>query len=94
MDAVQRMRRKAEDSGKLASTTQQKVENKTENGQTTVQITPANPDVIYVPTYDPAWIWGSSADYYYPAWYYPPAPPFGGWRNRDERPDRQSSQPE
>lgn len=79
MDAVQRMRRKAEDSGKLASTTQQKVENKTENGQTTVQITPANPDVIYVPTYDPAWIWGPSADYYYPAWYYPPAPPFGVW---------------
>jgi hypothetical protein len=79
MDAVQRMRVKAEEAGKLQSTPQEKVVTKSESGQTVVQIQPADPEVIYVPEYNPVWIWGSPVGYYYPAWYYPPPPPFGVW---------------
>ena len=80
MDAIQKMRVRAQEAGKLTSTEQQKVTNTTDNGHPVVQIEPASPDVVYVPDYDPAWIWGPSPDYYpYPYWYYPPAPPFGVW---------------
>jgi len=80
MDEIQKMRSKAEDNGKLVSTPQEKVTNTTEEGRPVVQIEPANPDVVYVPDYDPAWIWGPAPLYYpYPYWYYPPPPPFGGW---------------
>jgi len=79
MDAVQRMRAQADQAGKLASTSQQTVEHKTENGQSVIQIEPASPDIVYVPDYDPVWIWGPSVYYRYPFWYYPPPPPFGIW---------------
>ena len=79
MDAIQRMRARAQDAGKLTSSEKQKVTNTTENGQKVVVIEPANPDVVYVPDYDPVWIWGPSPYYPYPGWYYPPPPPFGFW---------------
>jgi uncharacterized membrane protein YgcG len=79
MDSVQRMRQKAQDAGKLKSTPQETVEDKTEDGQKTIEIQPANPDVVYVPVYDPAVIWGPPAYYYYPAWYYPPPLPGFWW---------------
>jgi len=80
MDAIQKMRVRAQDAGKLKSTEQQNVVNTTENGQAVVEIEPARPEVVYVPDYDPAWIWGPAPEYYpYPYWYYPPAPPFGVW---------------
>ena len=76
MTAVQELRRRAKDDGKLESTEQQKVETTTEEGQTVVVIQPANPEVVYVPSYDPTVIWG--APYYpYPPIYYPP-PYYGG----------------
>lgn len=72
MDAIQRMRQRAEASGALKSTPQQTVSNQTENGQTVITIQPAGPDVLYVPIYNPVAIWGP-ADYYpYPSLYYPP----------------------
>ena len=77
MDAIQRMRRKAQDAGKLASTQQQSVVQTTDAGQPVIEIVPANPDVIYVPVYDPAWIWGPPLWYPYPRWYWPPRPAFG-----------------
>ena len=78
MDEVQKLRINAQDKGKLASTEQQKVVNTTDNGHPVVEIEPANPDVVYVPDYDPAWIWGPAPAYYpYPYWYYPPRPAFG-----------------
>ncbi len=49
MDAVQRMRRKAEKIGNLKSSEQVKVV----SSPTVVEIQPANPQVIYVPTYNP-----------------------------------------
>ncbi len=77
MDAIQRMRRKAQEAGKLSSTDQQRVEQTTDAGQPVIEIVPANPEVIYVPVYDPAWIWGPPLWYPYPRWYWPPRPVFG-----------------
>jgi len=71
MDAVQRMRAKAQQAGKLASTPQINVVPGTQNGQPIIEIVPANPNVIYVPTYDPAWIWGPALWYPYPGWFWP-----------------------
>jgi hypothetical protein len=79
MDAVQRLRTKAVQSGKLKSSPQEKITTTTQSGQPTIEIEPADPDVVYVPEYNPVWIWGSPVGYYYPAWYYPPPPPFGVW---------------
>ena len=62
MDAVQRMRLKAQQAGKLASTPQETVTTRLKTGRPTdIEIQPANPDVIYVPVYDPVWIWGAPA---------------------------------
>jgi len=80
MDSIQSMRARAQDAGKLASSDKQTVTDKTENGQKTIIIEPANPDVVYVPDYDPVWIWGPAPVWYpYAYWYYPPAPPLGFW---------------
>jgi len=76
MAAVQRMRVQAENNGKLQSSPQNTVTNETENGQSDVVIQPAQPDVIYVPTYDPDYIWGPPAWGYYPALWYPS---YGFW---------------
>jgi hypothetical protein len=72
MDAVQRMRESAQQAGKLASTPQENVVTENENGQPYVEIMPANPDVIYVPCYNPVWIWGPPRWYPYPQWWWPP----------------------
>ena len=53
MQAVQRMRAKAQASGKLQSTPQQTVTTQSQNGQNAISIEPANPDVWYVPYYNP-----------------------------------------
>jgi len=72
MDAVQRMRKKAQEKGNLKSTEQVKVETKTVESKTVVVVEQANPQVVYVPSYDPVVVYG--APYYpYPPIYYPPA---------------------
>jgi len=71
MDAVQRLRAKAKDGGKLASTEQQKVETKVVEEKTVIEIQPASTEVVYVPTYSPTVIWGPMM-YPYPYMYYPP----------------------
>lgn len=72
MDAVQRMRLKAQQAGKLASSPQETVTTQAQNGQNYIEIQPANPEVIYVPVYDPVWIWGAPVWYPYPRWWWPP----------------------
>jgi len=80
MDDIQKMRSRAEAAGKLKSTEQEKVINTTDNGHPIVDIEPASPDVIYVPDYNPVWVWGAAPAYYpYPYWYYPPMPALGLW---------------
>ncbi len=70
MDAVQRMRKKAVDKGTLKSGEQQKVETQVIENKEVIVIQPANPQVIYVPAYDPVVIWGPPV-YPYPPIYYP-----------------------
>jgi Protein of unknown function (DUF3300) len=72
MDSIQRLRRQAQSAGNLQSTPQQVV--RTEG--TTVVIQPAQPDAVYVPTYNPSQVYGT---WPYPS--YPPAslPPPAGY---------------
>src|SRR5213082_2141041 len=59
MDAVQRLRGKAESKGTLKTSAQQKVETQTvEGGKQVIVVEPAQPDVVYVPSYDPEVVYG------------------------------------
>ena len=72
MDAVQRLRQQAQQAGKLNSTPQETVTASDQGGMQAIEIEPADPDVMYVPVYNPAWIWGPALWYPYPGWYWPP----------------------
>jgi hypothetical protein len=72
MDAVQRMRKKAQDKGTLTTTEQQKVEVRVVESKSVIVIEQASPQVVYVPSYDPVVVYGP-AYYPYPPIYYPPA---------------------
>ena len=65
MDTIQSLRAKAHAQGNLNSTDQQKVVVRGDS----IEIEPANPRVIYVPTYNPTVIYGS--------WWHPAYPPYG-----------------
>ncbi len=73
MDAIQTMRKRAEEAGNLKSTPQQVVNNQ----GSTVEIQPANPDVVYVPAYDPWLVYGGPIGPW-PGWYAYPGIWFGG----------------
>ena len=78
MDAIQTFRRKAEGAGNLKSNDKQVVTVEKE----VIVIQPANPEVIYVPQYQPAAVVAYSSTPYawgyyptpYPSYYYPYAP--------------------
>ena len=70
MDAVQRMRARAQGNGNLNTTPEQTVQMQTiENGEQAIVIEPANPEMIYIPSYDSTVVYGDSA-YAYPTLYY------------------------
>jgi hypothetical protein len=73
MDAVQVMRQRAQEAGNLKSTPQQVV---TTEGSTIV-IQPAEPEIVYVPAYDP-WIVYGGPIVPWPGWYPYPGIWFGG----------------
>jgi len=64
MDSIQRLRQWAEAAGKLSSTVQEVVA----TAGPAITIEPASPDIVYVPVYDPAVIYG--------VWPYPAFPPY------------------
>jgi hypothetical protein len=66
MDTIQKLRMKAYGEGNLKSTEQQKVV--VEEETKTIIVEPANPQVVYVPTYNPTVVYG--------AWPYPSYPPY------------------
>ena len=72
MEAVQRMRKRAQDKGNLKSTEQQKVDTKVIENKSVIIVEQANPQVVYVPSYDPVVVYGAPI-YPYPPIYYPPA---------------------
>ena len=73
MDMVQTLRRKAREKGELKSTKEQKVETQGD----TIIIQPADPEVVYVPSYSTTVVYGN---WWYPSppyvWY-PPPPAYG-----------------
>src|SRR5438552_9943063 len=69
MNAVQRMRAKAESKGALKTSAQQKVETKTVESKQVIVIEQADPQVVYVPSYDPVVVYGPPAYPYYPYTY-------------------------
>jgi hypothetical protein len=71
MNAVQRMRAQARAAGKLNSNPQETVTTQAQGDRTVIEIQPANPEVVYVPTYNPEYIWGPPVYGYYPPLYYP-----------------------
>ena len=73
MDAVQVMRQRAQDAGNLKTTPQQTV---TAQGSTII-IEPAEPDVVYVPAYDPWLVYGGPV-VAWPGWYPYPGIWYGG----------------
>jgi hypothetical protein len=66
--AVQRLRLKAQDNGKLTTTPQQKVTVEQQDNRKTVVIEQANDDTVYAPAYDPGVMYG--------AWPYADYPPY------------------
>jgi len=85
--AVQRLRTKAQQNGNLKSNEQQQVivEQAAPQGgaapaggasQTIVRIEPANPEVIYVPAYNPTTVYGGWSYPSYPPYYWPPPPAY------------------
>ena len=77
LDAVQRLRAKAQAAGNLKTTEQQKVVVE----QQVIIIEPAQPNVIYVPAYNPTIVYGPWIYPAYPPFYWPPSPIWypGGW---------------
>src|SRR5215470_6374600 len=71
MEAVQRMRKKAQEKGNLKSNEQQKVETKVVENKNVIVVEQANPQVVYVPSYNPTVVYGPPV-YPYPPVYYPP----------------------
>jgi hypothetical protein len=75
LDAVQRLRSRAEKSGNLKSNEQQKVVvEQAGPQQTVIVIEPANPQTIYVPVYNPTVVYGGWVYPAYPPYYWPPSP--------------------
>jgi len=71
MDTVQKLRLKAQAEGNLKTTQQQTVV--VEKETQTIIIEPANPQAVYVPTYNPTVVYGAWAYPAYPPYaYYPP----------------------
>lgn len=63
MDTVQKLRQKAQEAGNLSSNSQIQVT----QSEDSIEVEAANPDVVYVPYYDPAVVYGY--------WWWPDYPP-------------------
>jgi uncharacterized membrane protein YgcG len=74
MNAVQAMRQEAEKAGNLKATPQQTVTN---DDYGDIDIAPVNPDVVYVPAYDPWLVYGDPI-LAWPGWYPYPGIWYGG----------------
>lgn len=58
MQAIQNLRAQAQQQGNLKTTAQQKVST---DSSSKIEIVPTNPEVVYVPTYDPTLVYNTSA---------------------------------
>jgi hypothetical protein len=78
LNTVQTLRKKADEAGNLKSSKELTVEKKTENNVQVIKIEQPSPEVVYVPTYNPATVYGT---WWYaappPYYYYPPGYAYG-----------------
>ena len=78
LKTAQNLRKKAEEAGNLKSSEQLTVKKETENNVQVIKIESPKPDVVYVPTYNPATVYGT---WWYaappPYYYYPPGYGYG-----------------
>ena len=72
MDAIQRLRTKAQANNKLVSNKQQTVSMQQQGGKQVIIIAPTQPGTIYVPYYDPTVVYGPWPYPAYPPYYWPP----------------------
>ncbi len=86
--SIQRLRKQAQDAGNLKSTPQQTVTTQAVSAQApagtppAIAIEPANPNTVYVPAYNPNYVYGSWPYANYPPTYFPPPAYYGvgpGW---------------
>ena len=82
MDAIQRLRVKAQANGKLETTKQQTVKTTEEADKQVIVIEPASPEMVYVPYYEPAVVYGAWPYPAYPPYYFTPPPGCRGRRDR------------
>jgi hypothetical protein len=71
MDTIQELRKKAQAAGNLKTTKEQTVVVEKE----VIIIKPANPEVVYIPSYSPTVVYGVWMYPSYPPYYYYPPPP-------------------
>ncbi len=76
-DSIQRLRARAADAGNLQSGKEQTVTSQGSGSDRTIVIAPANPEIIYVPAYNPNTVYGTWPYPAYPPAYYPPPPGYG-----------------
>ena len=69
--SIQRLRAKASAAGTLKTGKEQTVTTQTQGSDTTIAIQPTNPEVVYVPTYDPNTAYGQWSNPSYPPTSYP-----------------------
>lgn len=74
LDAAQRLRTKAKSEGNLKSNEQQKVSVEQQASTQVIKIEPADPEVVYVPSYNPTVVYGAWPYPAYPPYYPPPYP--------------------
>jgi Protein of unknown function (DUF3300) len=72
MDAIQRLRAKAQANNKLTSTKEQTVSVQQVQDRQVIAIEPTNPDTVFVPYYDPGVVYGDWPYADYPPYYFPP----------------------
>ncbi|HSI00018.1 MAG TPA: DUF3300 domain-containing protein [Reyranella sp.] len=86
--SIQRLRKQAQDAGKLPSTAQQTVKTQALTTDApagtppAIVIEPANPQTVYVPVYNPTYVYGAWPYPAYPPIYFPPPAWYGvgpGW---------------
>lgn len=72
MAAIQRLRAKADQTGNLKTSKEQTVAKTQDGGNTYITIQPTDPQVVYVPTYNPVLVYGPWPYPAYPPYYYYP----------------------
>ena len=77
MDTIQTLRKKAKKEGNLKSSKEQTVKETKKDETTTIIIQESSPETVYVPVYNPTYVYGSwwysayPPFYYYPSYYRP-----------------------